>query len=106
MSPFFFEGEGEFPVSKVAQSSPIFMNNVTITRAKLTADVATQDDDVIIFYLGTSATESGTYTFEQVTNGVNYYFSVTGKWLKWKSRLTGYTGNQTYFENLKVYINQ
>lgn len=103
---FFFESEGEFPVSKIAQSSAIFMNDIIITRAKLTADVATQDDDTIIFYLGTSDTESGTYTFEQVTNGVNHYFAVTKKWLKWKARLTGYSGNQTHFSNLKVYINQ
>lgn len=103
---FLFEGEGEFPISRIAQSKAIWANNVTITSAKLTADVATQDTDIIIFELGTSATETGSYTFEEVTNTVSHFFGTTGKWIKWRARLVGYANNNTYFENMKVYINQ
>ena len=99
-----FFGEAEFPIERIAQSKAIFMNNVTISNAKLMVDVATQDDDQIIFYMAVSSTENGTYTFEQVSNNVIHFFSGTGVWLKWKARILGFAGNNTYFENLRIQI--
>ena len=104
MTDNLFSGEGEFPIERIAQSEAIYMNDVNITSAKLIADVAIQDTDQIIFYMAVSATESGTYTFEQVTNNVSHVFSATGKWIKWKARFLGYAGNSTYFENLRIQI--
>ena len=86
------------------QSEVVYMDNVNITSAKLIADVATQGTDQIVFYMAVSATEGGTFTFEEVTNNVNHFFSATGLWLKWKAVFTGTLGNSTYFENLKIQI--
>ena len=99
-----FDFDGQVPITTIAQSLPIYMNNVNIVNARLTATVSTQDDDQIIFYLGVSATENGSYTWERVTNNVSHYFVAEGKWLKWRARFVGFKGNNDYFEDLKVYI--
>ena len=102
MATFEFEGEGLFPISKVVQSSAVWMNNETITNAKLNASETKEGTDIILFYL---SADNGS-NFEKVTNGTLHYFTNTGTKLKWKARLTGYAGNSTYFENLRIEINK
>lgn len=99
MASFF--GEAEFPISTLAVSSVVWMNNVTINSAKLVATETKQDTDQIIFYLSAD----GGSNYEEVTNGTPYYFANTGVALKWQVRFVGYSGNATYFSDLKIYIN-
>jgi len=104
MSSYLFDGEGEFPIMRIGQSSAVYSDNQTITSATLSCDETIQDTDQIKYYLGVSTTLSGTYTFEEVTNNTNHLFTATGSWIKWKIRLIGYTGNSTYVENIKITI--
>ena len=103
---FTFEGEAEFPISNTAQSTAVFADNINIANSKLSADTTIQGTDTIVFELGLSATEGGSYTWEIITNGTLHYFTVTGIWLKWRARLTGFPGNNTYFENLRIEANK
>ena len=100
-----FEGEGEFPISTIAQSDPVYSDSLTITSATFSCDETKEGTDIILYYLGVSTTVSGTYTFEEVSKGADHLFTSVGSWIKWKIRFVGYSGDSTYVENIKIAVN-
>jgi len=71
------------------ESECIWTNDVTITKATVTyIGSGTQ----MVFYIGTSNTIDGTYTYEgPVTNGTIWNFTTTGKFIKYKCAGIDYT---------------
>jgi hypothetical protein len=70
------------PFPKYHESIPFWYNDETITSAKATW---TGSGSQFMLYLGTSSSFSGSYAWEEVTNGVAHSFVATGKFIKWKA---------------------